>query len=161
MVKNTTNEKKVLFVCVVSIKLINLAFSQKPIKMFPNAAPTESTRTTLPPAGPVANWSVALYRKAEPILPLNSSDASSTPTPQQTYGSFYVQLQVQANSSSPSRSDVLYFRYQAQLQRNSADAYTFPFTITQLHDIKLLSDTAPLASTSVRSTIHEQHMGMK
>ncbi|CAF1020786.1 unnamed protein product [Adineta steineri] len=119
--------------------------------MFPNAAPTEPNRTSLPPAAPVSNWSVALYRKAEPILPLNPVDVSQTPAPQQTYGSFYIQLQQQASSTSPSRSDVLYFRYQAQQQRNSADSYTLPFTISQLSDMKLAADTAPISSTSGRS----------
>lgn len=128
--------------------------------MFPSAAPAEPSRTTLPPAAPVANWSVALYRKAEPILPLTQSDVSSTPAPQQTFGSFYVQLQQQASSTSPSRSDVLYFRYQAQLQRNSADSYTLPFTITQLNDVKLSPDSAPLASTSSRASTHEQSTSM-
>jgi len=129
--------------------------------MFPNAAPTGPTRATLPSAAPVANWSVALYRKAEPILPLNPTDVSQTPAPQQTNGSFYVQLQHQATSSSPSRSDVLYFRYQAQLQRNSADSYALPFTISQLSDMKLSPDTAPIASTSIRSTSNEQQIGRK
>ncbi len=127
--------------------------------MFPKAAPTEPSRTTLPPSAPVANWSVALYRKAEPILPLNPSDISQTPAPQQTYGSFYVQLQQQATSSSPSRSDVLYFRYQAQLQKNSADSYALPFTISQLSDIKLSPDAVPISSTSIRATSNEQNSG--
>jgi hypothetical protein len=129
--------------------------------MFPKAAPAGPGRTTLPPSAPVSNWSVALYRKAEPILSSNSSDISQTPAPQQTYGSFYVQLQQQATSSSPGRSDVLYFRYQAQLQRNSADSYTLPFTISQLSDIKLSPDTAPISSTSLRSTNSEQQTGEK
>jgi hypothetical protein len=127
--------------------------------MFPNAAPAGPARTTLPPTAPVSNWSVALYRKAEPILPLNPSDISQTPAPQQTNGSFYVQLQHQACSSSPSRSDVLYFRYQAQVQRNTADSYTLPFTISQLSDMKIAPDTAPIASTSLRSTNTEQPIG--
>ena len=129
--------------------------------MFPTAAPTGPARTILPPASPVANWSVALYRKAEPILPLNPSDVSPTPAPQQTYGSFYIQLQQQACSSSPSRSDVLYFRYQAQLQENSVDNYTLPFTISQLSDMKSSLDAAPLASTSIRATNSEQHAGKR
>lgn len=129
--------------------------------MFPTAAPTEPARTTLPAITPVSNWSVALYRKAEPILPLNPSDVSPTPAPQQTYGSFYVQLQHQACSASPSRSDVLYFRYQAQLQRNTAESYTLPFTVSQLSDMKLSSDVAPLASTSIRATNTEQHAGKR
>ena len=129
--------------------------------MFPTAAPTGPARTILPPASPVANWSVALYRKAEPILPLNPSDVSPTPAPQQTYGSFYIQLQQQACSSSPSRSDVLYFRYQAQLQENSADNYTLPFTISQLSDMKSSLDAASLASTSIRATNSEQHAGKR
>ena len=129
--------------------------------MFPTAAPTGPARTILPPASPVANWSVALYRKAEPILPLNPSDVSPTPAPQQTYGSFYIQLQQQACSSSPSRSDVLYFRYQAQLQENSVDNYTLPFTISQLSDMKSSLDAASLASTSIRATNSEQHAGKR
>ena len=129
--------------------------------MFPKAAPTTPTRTPLPPAAPVSNWSVALYRKAEPIIPLSSSDASETPAPQQTNGSFYVQLQQQATSTSPSRSDVLYFRYQAQQQRNSAKSYTLPFTVTQLSDMKLSADSAPIASTSIRSLNLEQQAGRK
>jgi hypothetical protein len=149
--------KKVLFVCVDrSIKLLDLASHSI---MFPNAAPTGSARTTLPPAVPVANWSVALYRKAEPILPLNPSDISQTPAPQQTYGSFYVQLQQQATSSSPSRSDVLYFRYQAQLQKNSADSHVLPFTICQLSDMKLSPELVPISTTSVRATNNEQNSG--
>jgi len=127
--------------------------------MFPNAAPTAPARTALPPAAPIANWSVALYRKAEPILPLNPLDVSQTPAPQQTFGSFYVQLQQQASPSSPSRSDVLYFRYQAQQQRNSADAYALPFTISQLSDMKLSADTAPITTTGLRSVNNEQHTG--
>jgi len=127
--------------------------------MFPQAAPTNSARKTLPIAAPVSNWSVALYRKAEPIVPLNYSDASPTPAPQQTYGSFYVQLQNQACSTSPSRSDILYFRYQSQLQKNNADSYALPFTVCQLNDIKLSTDTAPLATTSVRATNNEQNSG--
>jgi hypothetical protein len=129
--------------------------------MFPNAAPTAPARTALPPAAPIANWSVALYRKAEPILPVNPTDNSQTSVPQQTYGSFYVQLQQQASASSPSRSDVLYFRYQAQQQRNTADAYTLPFTISQLSDMKLSADTVPITSTSSRSPNNEQQTGGK
>ena len=127
--------------------------------MFPTAAPTGPARTILPPAAPVSNWSVALYRKAEAILPLNPLDVSSTPAPQQTYGSFYIQLQQQATATSPSRSDVLYFRYQAQLQRNNADGYALPLTISQLSDMKLSLDTAPMASTSIRATNTEQNAG--
>jgi hypothetical protein len=128
--------------------------------MFPKAAPTGPARTTLPPAAPVANWSVALYRKAEPILPLNPSDSSQIPAPQQTFGSFYVQLQQQATSTSPSRSDVLYFRYQAQLQKNSADSHVLPFTISQLSDMKLSPETAPICSTSIRTTSNEQNSSL-
>jgi hypothetical protein len=127
--------------------------------MFPNAAPTGPARTNLQPAAPVANWSVALYRKAEAILPLSPSDVSDTPAPQQTYGSFYIQLQQQATSSSPSRSDVLHFRYQGQLQKNSADSYILPFTISQLSDMKLSADMAPIATTGLRSVNNEQHTG--
>jgi len=127
--------------------------------MFPKAAPTGPARTTLPPAAPVANWSVALYRKVDPIIPLSSLDTPQTPTSQPTYGSFYVQLQQQATSSSPSRSDVLYFRYQAQLQRNSADSYTLPFTISQLSDMKLSAETAPISATSLRTSNNEQQTG--
>ena len=127
--------------------------------MFPKAAPTEPTRMTLPAAAPVGNWSVALYRKAEPILPLNPSDVSTSPAPQQSYGSFYVQLQQQACSTSPNRSDVLYFRYQAQLQKNNAAVYALPFTVSQLSEMKLSSDTAPISSTSMRATSHEQRAG--
>ncbi|CAF0837615.1 unnamed protein product [Rotaria sordida] len=128
--------------------------------MFPKAAPAEPTRTNIPPAAPVANWSVALYRKAEPILPLNPSDVSQTPAPQQTNGSFYIQLQQQASSSSPSRSDVLYFRYQAQQQKNSANSYTLPFTISQLSNMNLSPDTAPLSSTSAKYSSIEQQSGL-
>jgi hypothetical protein len=113
--------------------------------MFPNAPPT---RPTLPPASPVSNWSVALYRKAEPI---HSHDSSQLQSPQQVYGSFYIQLQQQANPSSPSRSDVLYLRYQSQQQKNSVNSYTLPFTINQLSDIKLSPDTVPLSSTAATS----------
>jgi hypothetical protein len=110
--------------------------------MFPNAAPAEPTRTTLPAATPVSNWSVALYRRIEP----NSYDQSQTP--QQTYGSFYIQLQQQASSSSPSQSDVLCLRYQSQQQKNNVNSYTLPFTISQLSDIKWTPDTVPLSSTA-------------
>lgn len=113
--------------------------------MFPNAAPTGPTRPNLPPATPVSNWSVALYRKAEP---LHSHDSTQSQTPQQVYGSFYIQLQQQTCSSSPSPSDVLYLRYQSQQQRNSVNCYTLPFTISQLSDVKLSPDTAPVSSTS-------------
>ncbi len=116
--------------------------------MFPNAPPTRPTRPTLPPASPVSNWSVALYRKAEPI---HSYDSSQLQSPQPVYGSFYIQLQQQANLSSPSRSDVLYLRYQAQQQKNSVNSYTLPFTINQLSDIKLSPDTVPLSSTAATS----------
>ncbi|CAF0762456.1 unnamed protein product [Adineta ricciae] len=120
--------------------------------MFPNAGETEPTRTPLPIAAPVSNWSVALYRKAEPIVPLNPTDISQGPAPQQVYGSFYVQLQQQACATSPSRSDVLYFRYRPQQQRNNADSYVLPFTITQLSDMKLSAESAPLTSTTTAST---------
>ena len=120
--------------------------------MFPNAGETEPTRTPLPTAAPVSNWSVALYRKAEPIVPLNPTDISQVPAPQQVYGSFYVQLQQQACATSPSRSDVLYFRYRPQQQRNNADSYILPFTIAQLSDMKLSAESAPLTSTTTAST---------
>jgi len=107
--------------------------------MFPNAT---STRPTLNSAHPVSNWSVALYRKAE-------YDPSQS---QPVYGSFYIQLQQQASSSSPSRSDVLYLRYQSQQQNNSVNSYTFPFTISQLSDSKLSPDTAPVSSTAGTAT---------
>lgn len=113
--------------------------------MFPNAAPTGPTRPTLPPTSPVSNWSVALYRKAEP---LQSHESFSAQVPQQVYGSFYIQLQQQASFSSPSSSDVLYLRYQSQQQRNSVDSYTLPFTISQLSDVKLSPDTVPVSSTA-------------
>ena len=113
--------------------------------MFPNATPTGPTRPTLPSASPVSNWSVALYRKAEP---LHSHDPVPSSLPQQVYGSFYIQLQQQANSSSPSPSDVLYLRYQSQQQRNSVNSYTLPFTISQLSDIKLSPDTVQVSSTA-------------
>ncbi|CAF3399833.1 unnamed protein product [Rotaria socialis] len=128
--------------------------------MFPKTAPTAPTRSNIPPAAPVSNWSVALYRKAEPILPLNPLDVSQTSTPQQTNGSFYVQLQQQAAASSPSCSDVLYFRYQAQQQKNSADSYALPFTISQLNNMSLSPDIAPITSTSSsRYTSTEQQSG--
>lgn len=129
--------------------------------MFPKAAPTDPTRTTLPPAAPVSNWSVALYRKSEPILPVNPSDVSQTPVPQQTNGSFYVQLQQQASASSPGRSDVLYFRYQAQQQRNNPDSYTLPITISQLSNMNLSLETAPISSTSSTLPSTEQQSGEK
>jgi hypothetical protein len=114
-------------------------------------------QSALSTAASVSNWSVALYRKAEPILPLNPTDGSQTSAVQQTYGSFYVQLQYQASSSSPGLSDVLYFRYQAQQQNNSATTYTLPFTVSQLSDMKLSPDTVTSAST--RFTNIEQHTG--
>lgn len=113
--------------------------------MFPNAPPTGPTRSILPPASPVSNWSVALYRKAEALHP---SDLSQSQSPQQVYGSFYIQLQQQASPSSPSRSDVLYLRYQPQQQKNSVNSYTLPFTISQLNDAKLSPDTVPVSSTA-------------
>jgi hypothetical protein len=119
--------------------------------MFPNAAPTGPTRPNLPSSTPVSNWNVALYRKADPVNSSNSYDPSQSQIPQQVYGSFYLQLQHQANSSSPSRSDVLYIRYQSQQQKNTIDSYTLPFTITQLSDMKLSPDTAPLSSTAAGS----------
>ena len=126
--------------------------------MFPQAAPTEPARTTLPPAAPVSNWSVALYRKAEPILPSAIPDAAQAANTQPTLGSFYVQLQQQASASSPSRSDVLYFRYQSQQQRNNINAYALPLTVSQVTDAKLASDSAPLATTS-RHPNSDPHAG--
>lgn len=117
--------------------------------MFPNAAPNGPTRPNLPPTAPVSNWSVALYRKAEPS---QSHDSTQFQTAQQVSGSFYIQLQQQACSSSPSSSDVLYLRYQSQQQRNSVNCYSLPFTISQLSDVKLSPDTAPVSSTSVAMT---------
>lgn len=112
--------------------------------MFPNAPPTGPTRPTLPAASPVSNWSVALYRKAD-------SHHNFDPS-QQVSGSFYIQLQQQASPSSPSRSDVLYLRYQPQQQKNSVNSYTLPFTICQLSDVKLSPDTVPVSSTSSTSS---------
>ena len=126
--------------------------------MFPQATPAEPARTTLPPAAPVSNWSVALYRKAEPILPSTNPDVPQAANTPPTLGSFYVQLQQQASAASPSRSDALYFRYQAQQQRNSVNAYALPFTISQVTDAKLASDSAPLATTS-RHPNSEPHAG--
>ena len=107
-----------------------------------------SNRATLPVQTPVSNWSVALYRKAEPAVTLNSSDIpGAAPVSPAIIGSFYVQLQYQASSDSPSSSDVLYFRYQSQHQRNTADVYTLPFTVSQISDFKLAPDVVQLAST--------------
>jgi hypothetical protein len=119
--------------------------------MFPNAAPTGPTRPNLPPSFPVSNWSVALYRKADPINSSSAYDSSQSQIPPQVYGSFYIQLQQQAHSSSPSRTDVLYLRYQSQQQKNSIDSYTLPFTISQLSDIKLSPETVQLSSTASAS----------
>lgn len=130
--------------------------------MLPKAAPTDLTRPSIPPAAPVSNWSVALYRKAEPIVPLYPPDPSQTPAPQPVNGSFYVQLQQQATPSSPSSSDVLYFRYQSQRQKNSADSYALPFTITQVSSMNLSPDAAPLTSTSTsRFATNEQQQSGK
>lgn len=117
--------------------------------MFPQEAPAGPKRPTLPAAAPVHNWSVALFRKAELIQPLNALETppQTTAPLQQTYGSFYVQLQHQACPTSPSPSDVLYFRYQAQQQKNNADSYNLPFTIALLNDMKLSPDTAAFATT--------------
>ena len=107
--------------------------------MYPN------TSIPLTPIAPISNWSVALYRKAE-------YDSFHSQNSQQVYGSFYIQLQQQASSSSPSRSDVLYLRYQPQRQNNNVDSYTFPFTIDQLSDCKLSPDNVPASSTAGTST---------
>jgi hypothetical protein len=117
--------------------------------MFHNAAPT---RSSLPSASPVSNWSVILYRKAEPIHSSYSHDPSQTHSNQQIYGSFYIQLQQQASSLSPSRSDALYLRYQPHQQKNTVDSYTLPFTISQLSDVKLSPDTVPLATIASTSS---------
>ncbi|CAF3513215.1 unnamed protein product [Adineta steineri] len=109
--------------------------------MFPNAPPTGPTRPTLPVASPVSKWNVILYRKAEPIQTSHSYDST------QIYGSFYIQLEHQASSSSPSRSDVLYLRYQSQQQKNTVDSYTLPFTISQVSNEDLSPDKVPLASS--------------
>ena len=127
--------------------------------MFSELVSNELPRRTMPTAAPVSNWSVALYRKAEPILPLHPSDVSPTATSQQTNASFYVQLQQQATSSSPSRSDILYFRYQAQRQQNSPNSYSLPFTISQLNNMNLSPDTAPISSTAFRYAGVEQQSG--
>lgn len=122
----------------------------------------ETDRTPIPPAAPVSNWSVALYRKSEPIVPLNTSDLSQNVAPQQINGSFYVQLQQQASPTSPTRSDVLYFRYQSQQQKNSANSYTFPFTISQLSNMNFSPDTVPISSTATtRFAGNEQQSGQK
>jgi hypothetical protein len=118
--------------------------------MFPNEAPT---RPTLSSASPVSNWSVALYRKVESN---HTYDPSQSQTPTQVYGSFYIQLQQQANPSSPSRSDALYLRYQSQQQKNNVNSYTLPFTISQLSDVKLSPDTVPVSSTASRFYNAEQ-----
>ena len=116
--------------------------------MFSNAAPPGSIRQALPVESPVSNWSVALYRKTEPIYSSYSYD-----NPQQTRGSFYLQLQQQSNSSN-----VLYFRYQPQRQKNSVDSYTLPFTISQLDNVKLSPETAsfsPTAATVASSKFYD------
>ncbi|UJR35353.1 hypothetical protein I4U23_028111 [Adineta vaga] len=110
--------------------------------MFPNAAPSRPTRPTLPALHPVSNWNVVLYRKTESAPSSHSYDPSQT-----TYGSFYIQLQQQACSSSPSRSDVLCLRYQSQQQKNTLDSYALPFTVTQLTDVNLSPESVPLSST--------------
>jgi len=115
--------------------------------MFPNAPPTEPTRPTLPDAQPVSNWSVALYRKAE-----SNYNPSQQQISQPVYGSFYIQLQQPANPLSQNRSDVLYLRYQSQQQKNSVNSYTLPFTISQLSDMKLSSDTVPVSSTATTAS---------
>ena len=117
--------------------------------MFPNAAPSGSTRPALPSAYPVSNWSVALYRKVE-----SRHDSYQSPNLNQTSGSFYIQLQHQAHSSSPNRSDVLYLRYQYQQQKNTLDSYTLPFTISQLTDMKLSPDTVPLTAAQAASKFY-------
>jgi hypothetical protein len=115
--------------------------------MFPKAAPTGPSRPNLPATVPVLNWSVALYRKVGPSHSANVNDHSPLTVGQHAFGSFFIQLQHQACSSSPSSSDVLYVRYQGQEQRNSIDAYQLPFTISQLSEMKMSPDQAPLAST--------------
>jgi hypothetical protein len=124
--------------------------------MFPNTAPA---RSALPTAVPVSSWSVALYRKAEPIPSSSSSssypyESSQTQISQQTYGSFYIQLQHQAGPSSPSRSDVLHLRYLPQQPRNDIDSYSLPFTICQLEDMQLSSDTPSFSATGPTSRFY-------
>lgn len=121
--------------------------------MFPRAAPTGPTRPVLPSASPVQNWSVALYRKAE-IIQL--TDPTNSTLIQQTYGSFYIQLQHQATPTSPSSTDVLYFRYQNSQQRNSVESYQLPFTVTQINEMKLLADVVPLATTTRMNPLDSQ-----
>jgi len=121
--------------------------------MFPRAAPTGPTRPVLPSASPVQNWSVALYRKAE-IIQL--TDPTNSTVIQQTYGSFYIQLQHQATSTSPSSTDVLYFRYQNSQQKNSVESYQLPFTVTQINEMKLSVDVAPLATTTRMNPLDSQ-----
>ncbi|CAF0767139.1 unnamed protein product [Adineta ricciae] len=122
--------------------------------MFPNAAPTRPTRSPLPAASLVTNWNVVLYRKAESIHPSHSHDPS-----QIVSGSFYIQLQQQACSTSPSRSDVLCLRYQSQHQKNTIDSYALPFTITQLSDVNLSPDSVPLSSTLSSATSSKFYNG--
>ena len=122
--------------------------------MFPNAAPTRPTRSPLPAASLVTNWNVVLYRKAESTYPSHSHDPS-----QAVSGSFYIQLQQQACSASPSRSDVLCLRYQFQHQKNTIDSYALPFTITQLSDVNLSPDSVPLSSTLSSATSSKFYNG--
>ena len=122
--------------------------------MFPNAAPTGTGRTPLPPASPVSNWSVFLYRKPESSSSsFQSYESSQGNSSQQAGASFYIQLQFQADSKSPARSDVLCLRYQfQQQQRNNLNSYTLPFTISQLSDMNLSPDTASLPATGPSSS---------
>ncbi|CAF3355912.1 unnamed protein product [Rotaria sp. Silwood1] len=120
--------------------------------MFPNAAPTGSTRRVLPPESPVSNWSVLLYRKVEPTHSFHSYDVSQSPIPQQVYASFYIQLQQQYNPSSSSHSNILHLRYKSQQQKNTVDSYTLPFTICLLDDVKLSQDTTPVSSATGTSS---------
>lgn len=109
---------------------------------------SQGVRANVPAPAPVLNWSVALYRKAEPSVPLNSSEfVKPNNVATQSVGSFFVQLQTQASRASPSLTDVLHFRYQAHQHRNTPNSYTLPFTISLLNDMKLSPDSVPLAST--------------
>lgn len=98
----------------------------------------------------VANWTVAVYRKLDGSQSsFQSYDSVRPVTPTLHIATFYVQLQQQSNSSSPSRSDVLHFRY--NFQKNNNNVYTTPFTVTPLNNFNLTPETAQSSTAQLNS----------
>ena len=110
--------------------------------MFPNVTPAGSRRLNVPPAAPVSNWSVALYRKAENVQSsFYSYESSQVHISGTVSGAFYIQLQHQADPTSPSCSDVLYCRYRSS--KSDPLSPQLPFTISQINNFTLKPETAP------------------